>query len=139
MSPVGDRERRTARGRDVSHPADDPVPFQGQAVPIAQCNNVYIFPALGLGAVASQARRITDRMLRVAALTLAKESPTVRDPTAPLLPPVSELRNVAIEIAVEVGLEAQRTRLAPPSTADELREKVRATQWTPMYPVYATG
>ena len=117
----------------------DPVPYQGQTVPIAQCNNVYIFPALGLGAVASQARRVTDRMLRVAALTLARESPTIRDPTSSLLPPVSELRNVAIEIAVEVGLEAQRTRLAPPSTAEELREKVRATQWVPTYPVYATG
>ena len=117
----------------------DPVPFRGTVVPIAQCNNVYIFPALGLGAVASQARRITDRMLRVAASTLARQSPTAKDPNAPLLPPVSELRNVAVEIAVAVGLEAQRTRHAPPTSAEELREKVRATQWAPTYPVYASG
>ncbi len=117
----------------------DPVPFGGEAIPIAQCNNVYIFPALGLGAVASQARRVTDRMLRVAAGTLAKFSPTIQNPNASLLPPVSELRNVAVEIAVAVGLEAQRTRHAPPTSASELREKVRLTQWTPTYPMYATG
>ena len=117
----------------------DPVPFRGDTLPVAQCNNVYIFPALGLGAVASQARRVTDRMLRVAAGTLAKQSPTARDPTASLLPAVSDLRNVAVEIAVAVGLEAQRTRLAPPTSAEELRVKVLATQWTPVYPVYAPG
>lgn len=117
----------------------DPVVMEGQTFPIAQCNNVYIFPALGLGAVASQARRVTDRMLRVAAGTLAKLAPTTQDPTAPLLPPVAELRGVAVEIAVAVGLEAQRTRHAPPTTAEELREKVRLTQWTPTYPLYANG
>ncbi len=114
-----------------------PVPFRGREVPIAQCNNVYVFPALGLGVIAGRARRVTDGMFLTAARTLAEESPTVRDPNGPLLPLISDLRRVAVEIAVAVGLEAQRTGHAPLTSPEELRQRVVATQWTPAYPVYA--
>ncbi len=114
-----------------------PVPFRGRDVPIAQCNNVYIFPALGLGAIASHARRVTDGMFLASARALAEESPTVRDPHGPLLPPVSDLRRVAVEIAVAVGLEAQRSGHAPLTSPEELRTRVRAARWVPTYPVYA--
>ncbi len=113
-----------------------PVRYEGETHPIAQCNNVYIFPALGLGTVASKARRVTDSMIRAAARTLAEHSPAIRDPTGPLLPPVSDLRRVAVEIAVAVGLEAQRTGHAPMTTSEELRERVVKTQWVPTYPHY---
>jgi len=114
-----------------------PVEFGGRTVPVAQCNNVYIFPALGLGTVASQARRVTDEMILAAARALADRSPARTDPTAPLLPRVHDLREVAVEIALSVGLEAQRTGHAPVTTPEELRARVRAMQWTPVYPVYA--
>jgi len=114
-----------------------PVRRGNHLFPIAQCNNVYIFPALGLGAVASQSRRVTDGMILAAARALADHSPTHNDPKGSLLPPVQELREVAIEIAVAVGLEAQRTGHAPHTSPQELRARVRATQWTPTYPVYA--
>ena len=114
-----------------------PVIRDGTPIPIAQCNNVYIFPALGLGAVTSRARRITDEMILTAARTLAELSPVATDPNAPLLPPVSDLRRVAVEIAVAVGLEAQRTGHAPLTSPEELRSRVVAAQWLPEYPVYA--
>jgi malate dehydrogenase (oxaloacetate-decarboxylating) len=114
-----------------------PVMVGTRSVSIAQCNNVYIFPALGLGAVASRSRRVTNEMILAAARTLAEHSPAASDPSAPLLPPVADLRRVAIEIAVAVGLEAQRTGHAPLTSPDELRARVVATQWTPNYPVYA--
>jgi len=114
-----------------------PVEFGGRRIPVAQCNNVYIFPALGLGTVASQARRVTDEMILAAARALADLSPARVDPTAPLLPFVHDLREVAVEIAVAVGLEAQRTGHAPATTREELLARVRAMQWTPVYPVYA--
>jgi malate dehydrogenase (oxaloacetate-decarboxylating) len=113
-----------------------PVEHGGRAVTIAQCNNVYIFPALGLGAVASDARRITDGMILTAARALAEHSPAREDPTAPLLPRIPELRALAVDIAVAVGLEAQRTGHAPALPPEELRARVLATQWTPTYPVY---
>jgi malate dehydrogenase (oxaloacetate-decarboxylating) len=114
-----------------------PVRYGGRDIPIAQCNNVYIFPALGLGIVASGARRVTDGMILAAARALAESSPAVRDPSAPLLAPLVDIRRVAAHIAVAVGLEAQRAGLAPKMEEDALRQVVAATQWTPAYPSFA--
>jgi malate dehydrogenase (oxaloacetate-decarboxylating) len=112
----------------------DAVPFDGRMIPIAQCNNVYIFPAVGLGLVASRARRLTDAMMQAAARALAEHSPALEDPGNPLLPPLHDLRRVAVEIAMAVGLEAQRAGLAPLTTSETLRDTVNAARWNPEYP-----
>jgi malate dehydrogenase (oxaloacetate-decarboxylating) len=111
-----------------------PVAGHGRAIPIAQCNNAYIFPAVGLGLVTSGARRVTDSMMTAAGLALAERSPALLSPTAPLLPAIQDLRAVAVEIAVAVGLEAQKDGVAPMASADELRRRVAAAQWAPAYP-----
>jgi malate dehydrogenase (oxaloacetate-decarboxylating) len=113
-----------------------PVNYDGRKIPIAQCNNVYIFPAVGLGVVASSARRITDPMMLAAARTLAANSPALKDSSASLLPPLTDLRRVAAEIAVGVGIAAQKERVAVSMTEDELSARLTATQWTPDYPSY---
>lgn len=110
-----------------------PVDYHGRRIPIAQCNNVYIFPAMGLGVVASRARRVTDTMMLAAARTLAANSPALKDASASLLPPLTDLRRVAAEIAVAVGIAAQKDGVAVQIAEDELRERVAATQWTPGY------
>jgi len=110
-----------------------PVSYNGREIPIAQCNNVYIFPAVGLGVVASSARRITDSMMLVAARTLAENSPALKDPFASLLPSLTDLRRVAADIALAVGIAAQKDGVAAHVTEDELRARVMATQWTPVY------
>jgi len=110
-----------------------PVSFDGRKIRIAQCNNIYIFPAMGLGIVASRARRVTDGMILVAGRTLAANSPALQDPSASLLPAVGDLRRVAVEIATAVGLEAQRAGVAPETTEEELRRRVISAQWTPAY------
>ena len=113
-----------------------PVNYDGRIIPTAQCNNVYIFPAIGLGVVASRARRVTDAMLLAAARTLAADSPAIGDPSASLLPPLTDLRRVAGEIAVAVGIAAQKDGVAPQMTLDKVRARVTATQWTPDYASY---
>ena len=110
-----------------------PVDYGGRTIPIAQCNNVYIFPAVGLGVVASSARRVTDSMMLAAARTLAGNSPALKDSSASLLPPLTDLRRVAAEIAVAVGIAAQKDGVAAQVIEDELRARVMATQWTPVY------
>ena len=105
-------------------------------IPIAQCNNVYIFPAVGLGVVASGARRVTDAMMLAAAGALAGNSPALKDSSASLLPPLTEIRRVAAEIAVAVGIEAQEEGRAPKMAEEKLRERVKAAQWTPAYPSF---
>jgi malate dehydrogenase (oxaloacetate-decarboxylating) len=110
-----------------------PVSYNGRTIPIAQCNNIYIFPAIGLGVVASGARRVTDTMILAAARVLGENSPALHDASASLLPALTDLRKVAVQIATAVGLEAQKAGVAPKTTEEKLREQVKATQWTPAY------
>jgi malate dehydrogenase (oxaloacetate-decarboxylating) len=110
-----------------------PVAYEGRTIPIGQCNNVYIFPAVGLGLVASGATRVTDLMMVAAARALGAASPALGDPNASLLPALTDVRDVAVEIAVAVATEAQRAGVASQTTPEELRAKVVATQWTPAY------
>jgi malate dehydrogenase (oxaloacetate-decarboxylating) len=110
-----------------------PVSYGGRQMSIAQCNNAYIFPAVGLGVVAARAERITDGMMLAAAQALAESSPTREDPAAPLLPLLADARNAAIEVAVAVAEAAQRDGVAPGTNREQLRRKVSAAQWAPAY------
>jgi malate dehydrogenase (oxaloacetate-decarboxylating) len=110
-----------------------PVSYNGRRIPIDQCNNIYIFPAIGLGVVASGARRVTDPMMQAAARALAANSPALKDPSASLLSSLKDSRRVARDIAIAVGIQAQKDGVAPKLTEDELRRRVSETQWTPAY------
>jgi malate dehydrogenase (oxaloacetate-decarboxylating) len=114
-----------------------PVSYAGRTIPIAQCNNVFIFPALGLGVVASGARRVTDSMMLAAARALAANSPALKDSSASLLPSLTDVRRVAAQIAIAVGLAAQGDGVAPRMAEKELEQKVLAAQWIPAYPLIA--
>ncbi|MEN9682070.1 MAG: NAD-linked malate dehydrogenase [Pseudomonadota bacterium] len=107
--------------------------WEGWRKPIAQCNNVYIFPSIGLALVASKARRVTDTMLIAAAEALGKLSPALLDPAAPLLPELRHARDVAVEIALAVARQAIEDGVAPSASVEELREAVMANQWYPDY------
>jgi len=72
-----------------------------------------------------------------AARALGANSPALKDPSASLLPPLTDIRRVAAEIAVAVGLEAQKEGLAPEISEIELKRRVAATQWTPAYANYS--
>jgi len=111
-----------------------PVSYGGRTIPIAQCNNVFIFPAMGLAVVASGARRVTNAMMLAAARTLGANSPALKDSSASLLPRLTDIRRVAAEIALAVGIQAQKEGLAPKTTEEELHQRVMAAQWTPAYP-----
>ncbi|WP_240490205.1 NAD-dependent malic enzyme [Planctopirus hydrillae] len=110
-----------------------PVVWDGRTIPIAQCNNVFIFPAVGLGVVASKATRVTDGMMLAAARALGEHSPALKDTAGSLLPPLSEVRSVARAIAEAVGMEAQRAGVAPVTTRPELIARIEASQWLPEY------
>jgi malate dehydrogenase (oxaloacetate-decarboxylating) len=114
-----------------------PVNYQGRKITIAQCNNVHIFPAMGLALVASGARRVTDAMMQAAARALAANSPALKDPSASLLSSLGDSRRVARDIAFAVGIEAQKQGLAPKISEDELRQRVLKAQWTPAYPNFS--
>jgi malate dehydrogenase (oxaloacetate-decarboxylating) len=112
-----------------------PLHRDGVERPIAQCNNVYIFPAMGLAVTAAQATRVTDEMMRVAAATLGDASPALRDPNQPLLPAWTDLPDVAVRIAHAVALQSVADGVAPERTAEQLDERIAQVRWIPDYPV----
>ena len=87
-----------------------PIKRGGQSFAVDQTNNSYIFPGVGLGTIATRARRITDTMFMAAAKALAELSPARHDPNANLLPRVTQLRDVAVAVAIAVvALTGRRT------------------------------
>jgi malate dehydrogenase (oxaloacetate-decarboxylating) len=111
-----------------------PVSWRGRVLPISQCNNCYIFPGMGLGVIASGARRVSDEMFLAAAHALAACSLANADPQGPLFPRLEEIRAVSRRIALAVGAEAQRQGLADATTSEELEQRVARTMWLPRYP-----
>jgi malate dehydrogenase (oxaloacetate-decarboxylating) len=110
-----------------------PLLRNGVEQAVAQCNNVYIFPAMGLAVTAAQATRVTDEMMRVAAATLGDASPALADPDQPLLPAWSDVPDVAVRIAQAVAAQAVADGVAPKRSNEELTERIAQVRWAPAY------
>lgn len=100
---------------------------------IAQSNNCYIFPGMGLGIVASGANRVSDEMFMAAAKALSDTSPALHTQGGALLPPLSGVREVSKKIALAVGLQAQKDGHAKAISVDELSKKIDEVMWQPEY------
>jgi malate dehydrogenase (oxaloacetate-decarboxylating) len=105
-------------------------------VRIDQTNNVYVYPGIGLAAIAAKARRISDGMFLAAAHALAELSPARRDKRANLLPPIRESRNVAYHVALAVARAAEAEGLAARSSGDALAAAIKTKMWEPVYSPY---
>jgi malate dehydrogenase (oxaloacetate-decarboxylating) len=110
-----------------------PLHRDGVQRPIAQCNNAYIFPAMGLAVTAAQATRVTNEMMRSAAAALGDASPALVDPTRPLLPAWSDIPEIALRIAHAVALQAVVDGVAPKRSHEELAARIADVRWTPVY------
>lgn len=113
-----------------------PVVYDGKTYPIAQCNNAYIFPGIGLGVVASGARRVTDAMLMSASRALAREAPLVKEGKGSLLPPLAQIRELSKAIAFDVAAQAQQEGVALRTDGIKLRQAIERSSWTPEYRRY---
>jgi malate dehydrogenase (oxaloacetate-decarboxylating) len=111
-----------------------PLHHNGVERSVAQCNNVYIFPAMGLAVTAAQATRVTDEMMRVAAATLGEASPALADPDQSLLPAWVDVPDVAVRIARAVAVQAVADGVAPKRSGEELTERITQVGWLPVYP-----
>jgi malate dehydrogenase (oxaloacetate-decarboxylating) len=110
-----------------------PVEYMGRTIHIGQCNNAYVFPGVGLGAIASGANRITNEMFMAASRALSALSPALADPGGPLLPRLEEIRSISAQVAVAVGLQGQQEGVAPSTTTEELERSVNSRMWLPRY------
>jgi malate dehydrogenase (oxaloacetate-decarboxylating) len=113
-----------------------PIEYKGKTYPVAQCNNSYIFPGIGLGVLAVKARRISDEMLRVASETLAAASPLANTGTGGILPPLTQLADLSKKIAFEVAKVAMAQGHALELDDAMLQRKIDANFWKPEYRQY---
>lgn len=99
-----------------------------------------IYPGLGLGAIVSRARSLSDGMIIAGAQRLAALSPALKDPDDALLPAFSESPNVNFEVAVAVVQRAIDEGMAAEDvckwSAEEVRNKVAERAWRPVYAEY---
>ena len=112
------------------------VEYQGKRYPVAQCNNSYIFPGIGLGVLACKARLISDEMLRAASKTLADASPLANSGSGGLLPAFTELAQLSKQIAFNVAKVAMQQGLALELDDELLQLKIEENFWTPQYRQY---
>ncbi|MCR6653651.1 MAG: NAD-dependent malic enzyme [Cellvibrionaceae bacterium] len=113
-----------------------PVVYLGQIYPIAQCNNSYIFPGIGLGVVAANISAITDEMLMLASTILAEESPLANTGMGNLLPPLTEVARLSQKIAFGIAKIAQQQGLALEMSDEILANKIEKAFWKPEYRRY---
>lgn len=113
-----------------------PVVWKDKIFPIAQCNNAYIFPGIGLGVIASSASRVTDSMLMAASCALAKEAPLLSNAEGGVLPSIQDIQRVSKTIAFEVGKAAQKAGVAESTSREVLLKAIANSFWTPEYRRY---
>ena len=115
----------------------DPVELDGRRHEVGQANNVFIFPGLGLGAIAAETGRITDRMFLLAARTLAVAVTDERLAGGALYPPVGDLRAVTRAIATAVAREAVDAGLAGIAPHTDIDALIDDAMWWPVYVPYS--
>ncbi|MFU8798069.1 MAG: malic enzyme-like NAD(P)-binding protein, partial [Gammaproteobacteria bacterium] len=101
---------------------------------IAQCNNALVFPGIGLGVLAVQAKEVTESMIWAACETLAQSAPVHRDPAGAILPGLNEARHVARKIAHAVAEQACHEGVARVDVINNnIEALIEQTRWEPRY------
>lgn len=113
-----------------------PITHKGKRIHVAQCNNSYIFPGIGLGVLACRARIISDEMLMAASNALADASPQATDVNAALLPPMTDIAALSRNIAFAVAKVAMQQQLALPISDEVLMAKIENNFWQAEYRAY---
>lgn len=117
----------------------DPVELDGRRHVPGQGNNAYVFPGVGLGIVASGARRVPDELFLIAARTLAAATSPDDLATGCLFPPLANIRAVSLRIATAVAEQAWAAGLAPGPRPADVLEHVRTQVYEPNYGSYLVG
>lgn len=114
-----------------------PVQLENHSFVPGQGNNVYIFPGVGLGAIFSRARRVTDEMFLAAARVLADQVTDADLKLGRIYPSLSRIREVSALIACEVATIAYRRGLADREEPEDILTDIKARMFQPVYPHYA--
>lgn len=111
----------------------EPVVFNGEKHIIGQCNNVFVFPGVGLGVLISEASRVTDSMFLAAAKALAEYTAGHTVSSSCLYPSLRDLRKVSSLIAFKVAQTAREEGLGCSLSDEELVAAIDEFVWFPDY------
>ncbi|MCL1122942.1 NAD-dependent malic enzyme [Shewanella surugensis] len=114
----------------------EPVVVEGTTYEIAQCNNSYIFPGIGLGVLAAGAKRVSNEMLMASSRALAECSPLAINGEGPLLPSLEDIHAVSKHIAFAVAKVAIEQAHALPTTDELVKQSIEKNFWQPEYRRY---
>ena len=116
-----------------------PVVLDKRILVPGQGNNVYIFPAIGLAAMATGAKRITDEMFLLAARTLAAQVTDADLENASIYPPLTKIRQVSAKIAAAVAELVYERGLARTKRPADLLSYIHSWMYQPAYSDYIEG
>ena len=114
----------------------DPVELNGHRHVPGQGNNIYIFPGVGLGALACEAREVTDEMFLIAAQTLAGLVGPEDLAVGRVYPSLTKVREVSLQIAAAVADVAYKAKLAARRRPKDLVADIRGRMFEPVYREY---
>ena len=115
----------------------DPVEYGGKTYRPSQANNCYVFPAVGMAIVATQAKRVTDEMFIEAARGVAGQIKPEHHAEGLLYPPQADILETEIHTAVRVAKLVFEAGLARVDRPDDIEAFIRSHVYEPQYPVYA--
>jgi len=116
-----------------------PVRVRGVTHHIGQCNNVFVFPGIGLGATAVRAEWLPEAAFAAAARAVYESTERTSTPGATIFPPLSRLRNVSYHVAVAVGRALMDAGAAPHLAQPVLERRIASAMWEPRYLRYRAG
>ena len=111
----------------------------GRTLAASQCNNMYVFPGMGLGALVCRATRITDRMFLAASRAISSMVTPEQESRGLLLPEMKDIRTVSAKVALAVGIEARDAGLGRLLDDARLQEIILKAQYQPHYMPYRPG
>jgi malate dehydrogenase (oxaloacetate-decarboxylating) len=116
-----------------------PVNWKGRTLQASQCNNMYIFPGVGLGALVCKATRITDSMFLAGSKAISAFVTPEQEATGLLLPEMKDIRQVSAAVAKAVSKEARNAGLGRLLNDEQLDAIIVKAQWDPHYTAYRAG
>ena len=107
------------------------VTYDGQVFRPGQGNNVYVFPGIGLGAIACRARTLPDEVFLTAARTLAGLVRPADLERGSVYPPLSDIRHISLAIATNVATRAYELGLARSPRPRNIRRSIEKQMYVP--------
>jgi malate dehydrogenase (oxaloacetate-decarboxylating) len=116
-----------------------PIEWQGREQFATQCNNMFVFPGVGLGALIASSPKVTDAMFLAASKALSGMVTAAERERGMLLPEIAEVREASARVAIAVAMCARDAGHGRLLSDEQLERIIRKAQWQPHYTPYRPG